>query len=58
VHPRQIGRARPRVELAEQRVVARLGLEPGDLAALSFSPSAAFSQTPGPGAGRAIGATK
>lgn len=37
---------------------AMLACEPTDLAGVSFTPSAAFSQTPGPGAGRAIGAGK
>jgi hypothetical protein len=37
---------------------ALLDCEADDLAAMSFTPSAAFSQTPGPGAGRAVGATK
>jgi hypothetical protein len=36
---------------------ALLDCEPDDLRAVTFTPSAAFSQTPGPGAGRAIGAT-
>ncbi len=36
---------------------ALMDLAPDDLAAISFTPVAAFSQTPGPGAGRAIGAT-
>jgi hypothetical protein len=36
---------------------ALMDVEPGDLAAVSFTPTAAFSQTPGPGAGRAIGVT-
>jgi hypothetical protein len=35
---------------------ALLNCQPSDLAAVSFSPLAAFSQTPGPGAGFAIGA--
>jgi len=31
-----------------------LDAEPGDVVAVSFSPSAAFNQTPGPGAGRPL----
>ena len=31
-----------------------LDTEPGDVVAVSFSPSAAFNQTPGPGAGRPL----
>jgi hypothetical protein len=37
---------------------ALLDCEPGDLAAVTFTPSAAFSQTPGPGAGRALGVSR
>jgi hypothetical protein len=32
--------------------------EPGQLSAVSFSPQAAYSQTPGPGAGQAVGTTR
>jgi hypothetical protein len=35
-----------------------LAFEPNDLCAATFTPSAAFSQTPGPNAGRAIGVTR
>jgi hypothetical protein len=37
-------------------IEALLACEPGDLAAVTFTPSAGFSQTPGPHAGQAIGA--
>jgi hypothetical protein len=37
---------------------ALLACEPNDLASVTFTPSAAFSQTPGPGAGHAIGAAR
>jgi hypothetical protein len=39
-------------------IEALLFCEPDDLAAVTFSPSAAFSQTPGPRAGQAIGVTR
>jgi hypothetical protein len=37
---------------------AMLEVDPGELRAVTFTPTAAFSQTPGPGAGHAIGAVK
>ena len=39
-------------------IQALLACEPDDLVAVTFTPSAAFSQTPGPRAGHAIGATR
>ena len=38
-------------------IATLLACEPGDLAAVTFTPSAAFSQTPGPHAGQPIGVT-
>jgi hypothetical protein len=38
-------------------IEALIACEPDDLAAVTFTPSAGFSQTPGPHAGQAIGAT-
>ena len=35
-----------------------LACEPDDLSTVTFTPSAAFSQTPGPNVGHAIGATR
>lgn len=39
-------------------IEAMLAFEPDDLCAVTFTPVAAFSQTPGPNAGRAIGVTR
>ena len=47
----ELGFARPLID-------TMLACEPGDLSAVTFTPSAAFSQTPGPNAGRAIGGSK
>lgn len=43
---------------ARKAIEAMLAFEPDDLCAVTFTPSAAFSQTPGPNAGRAIGAKR
>jgi hypothetical protein len=43
---------------ARKAIETMLAFEPNDLCAVTFTPSAAFSQTPGPNAGRAIGATR
>jgi hypothetical protein len=43
---------------ARKAIETMLAFEPNDLCAATFTPSAAFSQTPGPNAGRAIGATR
>jgi hypothetical protein len=47
----KLGFSRPAIE-------TMLACDCEDLAAVTFTPSAAFSQTPGPNAGHAIGATK
>jgi hypothetical protein len=39
-------------------IVALVTCDPGDLTAVTFTPAAAYSQTPGPRAGQAIGGTK
>jgi len=41
---------------APQLIQALMECGPDDLTAVSFTPSAAFSQTPGPHAGQAVGA--
>jgi hypothetical protein len=43
---------------ARKAIEAMLAFEPDDLCAVTFTPSSAFSQTPGPNAGRAIGVTR
>jgi hypothetical protein len=43
---------------ARKTIETMLAFEPNDLCAVTFTPSAAFSQTPGPNAGRAIGVTR
>jgi len=43
---------------APRTIETMLAVEPNDLCAITFTPSAAFSQTPGPNAGRAIGTTR
>jgi hypothetical protein len=48
-HVGDLGYPRPLIETL-------LACEPDDLAAVAFTPTAAFSQTPGPHAGHAIGA--
>jgi hypothetical protein len=50
-HVEKLGHSRPVVE-------TMLACDHHDLVAVTFTPSAAFSQTPGPSAGRAIGAAK
>lgn len=43
---------------ARKAIESMLAVETHDLCAVTFTPSAAFSQTPGPNAGRAIGVTQ
>jgi hypothetical protein len=43
---------------ARKAIETMLAFEPGDLCAVTFTPSSAFSQTPGPNAGHAIGVTR
>jgi hypothetical protein len=47
-HVRQLG-------YAAHLIDALVACEPDDLATVTFTPAEAFSQTPGPGAGRAVG---